>query len=143
MSVFLAFAETRAGGLRKVAFEAVTAARQAADSTGGGEVHAVLLGAPGLAQQARALGRNGADVVYVVEHSDLERYNPEVYSTTVSERIGSGQYRAAFFTASADGAGGSGLISGQPSPPVGSRFGVFGQRSSESGTRSPSVSPRP
>jgi len=103
MSAFLAFAETRAGGLRKVAFEAVTAARQAADSTGGGEVHAVLLGAPGMAQEARALGRNGADVVYVVEHSGLERYNPEVYSTTVSERIRSGQYRAAFFTASAEG----------------------------------------
>ncbi len=103
MSAFLAFAETRAGGLRKVAFEAVTAARQAADSTGGGEVHAVLLGASGMAQQARALGRNGADVVYVVEHSGLERYNPEVYSTTVSERIRSGQYRAAFFTASAEG----------------------------------------
>jgi electron transfer flavoprotein alpha subunit len=103
MSAFLAFAETRAGGLRKVAFEAVTAARQAADSTGGGEVHAVLLGAPGMAQQARALGRNGADVVYVVEHAGLERYNPEVYSTTVAERIRSGQYRAAFFTASAEG----------------------------------------
>jgi len=103
MSTFLAFAETRAGGLRKVAFEAVTAARQAADSTGGGEVHAVLLGAPGMAQHARALGRNGADLVYVVEHSGLERYNPEVYAATVSERIRSGQYRAAFFTASAEG----------------------------------------
>jgi electron transfer flavoprotein alpha subunit len=39
----------------------------------------------------------------VVEHAGLERYNPEVYSTTVAERIRSGQYRAAFFTASAEG----------------------------------------
>jgi len=103
MSAFLAFAETRAGVLRKVAFEAVTAARRAADSVGGGEVHAVLIGAPGITQHAQALGRNGADVVYVVEHPDLERYNPEVYSATVSERVRSGEYRGAFFTASAEG----------------------------------------
>jgi len=103
MSAFLAFAETRAGVLRKVAFEAVTAARRAADAAGGGEVHAVLLGASGMAQHAGVLGRHGADVVYVVEHPGLERYNPEVYSATVSERIRAGQYRAAFFTSSAEG----------------------------------------
>ena len=103
MATFLAFAETRAGVLRKVAFEAVTAARRAADAAGGGEVHAVLLGASGMAQHAGALGRYGADVVYVVEHPGLERYNPEVYAATVAERIRSGQYRAAFFPASAEG----------------------------------------
>ncbi|HEX6406029.1 MAG TPA: electron transfer flavoprotein subunit alpha/FixB family protein [Gemmatimonadales bacterium] len=103
MSAFLAFAETRAGVPRKVAFETVTAARRAADAAGGGEVHAVLLGASGMAQHAGALGKNGADVVYVVEHPGLERYNPEVYSATVSERIRAGQYRAAFFTSSAEG----------------------------------------
>jgi electron transfer flavoprotein alpha subunit len=103
MSTFLAFAETRAGVPRKVAFEAVTAARRAADAAGGGEVHAVLLGASGMAQHAGTLGRNGADVVYVVEHPGLERYNPEVYAATVAERIRSGQYRAAFFTTSAEG----------------------------------------
>ena len=31
----------------KVALEAVTAARQAADASGGGEVHALVVGAPG------------------------------------------------------------------------------------------------
>jgi electron transfer flavoprotein alpha subunit len=103
MAAFLAFAEARGGTLRKVAFEAVTAARQAADSAGGGEVHAVLIGAPGVGQRGEALGRNGADVVYVVEHSALERYSPEVYSATLAERIKSGGYRGAFFTASAEG----------------------------------------
>ena len=49
------------------------------------------------------LGGMGADVVYVVEHPGLERYNPEVYAATVAERIRSGQYRAAFFTTSAEG----------------------------------------
>jgi electron transfer flavoprotein alpha subunit len=103
MPDFLAFAEARGGALRKVAFESVTAARQAADSAGGGEVHALLIGAPGVAQQAEALGRHGADVVYVVEHSALERYSPEVYSATLAERIKSGGYRGGFFTASAQG----------------------------------------
>jgi electron transfer flavoprotein alpha subunit len=42
-------------------------------------------------------------VVFVVEHPALERYSPEVYAATLAERIKSGGYRGAFFTASADG----------------------------------------
>ena len=48
MANIFAFAEARNGELRKVALEAVTAARTLADSTGG-EVHALLVGAPGIA----------------------------------------------------------------------------------------------
>jgi electron transfer flavoprotein alpha subunit len=103
MPAFLAFAESRAGSLRKVAFEAVTAARQAADSAGGQEVHAIVIGASGIGQHAAALGKNGADIVYVVEHGDLERYSPEVYAATIADQLQGGQYRAAFFTASAEG----------------------------------------
>jgi electron transfer flavoprotein alpha subunit len=103
MAPILAFAESRGGELRKVALETVTAARQAADSSGGGEVHAVLIGAPGFASRAEALGRHGADVVVVVEHAALERYSPEVYASTAAERLKSGAYRAAFFAASAQG----------------------------------------
>ena len=103
MAVTFAFAETRGGELRKVAFEAVTAARQAADASGGGEVHALVLGAPGIASKAEALGRYGADVIVVVEHAGLERYNPEVAAATAAERLRAGQYRAAFFSASAEG----------------------------------------
>ena len=44
MANVLVFAEVRGGELRKVAFEAVTAARQLADLSGGGSVHAVLAG---------------------------------------------------------------------------------------------------
>jgi electron transfer flavoprotein alpha subunit len=56
-----------------------------------------------MAQRTAALGRHGADAVFVVEHPGLERYNPEVFTATLSERLKSGQYRAAFFTASAEG----------------------------------------
>ena len=102
MAAVLAFAESRNGELRKVAFEAVSAARQAADAIGG-EVHALLIGAPGIAARAGELGRSGADLVTVVEHAGLNRYSPEVYAATVAQRLGSRQYRAGFFAASAEG----------------------------------------
>ena len=103
MAAAFAFAESRDGKIRKVGFEAVTAARQAADATGGGEVHALVLGAPGIAEKAEELGRYGADVVGVVEHQGLERYSPEVAAATAAERLRTGDYRVAFFAASAQG----------------------------------------
>ena len=103
MAATLAFAESRNGELRKVAFEAVTAARQAADASGGGEVQAVVIGGPGVAARAEVLGRYGADVVTVVEHPGLARYSPEVFAATLAELLRSGGHRAAFFAASAEG----------------------------------------
>jgi electron transfer flavoprotein alpha subunit len=98
----LALAESRNGELRKVAFETVTAARQAADAMGG-EVHALLFGAPGIGSRAEALGKYGADLVTVVEHAGLARYSPEVFTATAAGQLKSGDYRAAFFSASAEG----------------------------------------
>jgi electron transfer flavoprotein alpha subunit len=103
MATMFAFAEARGGELRKVAFETVAAARRAADASGGGEVHALVIGAPGVASRAEALGRYGADVVVAVEHPGLERYSPEAFAATAAERLKAGQYRAAFFSASAEG----------------------------------------
>ena len=103
MATMLAFAESRDGNLRKVAFETVTAARRAADASGGGEVHALVVGAPGMATKAEELGRYGADVVTAVEHPGLGRYDPEACAATVAERLRGGSYRAAFFPASAQG----------------------------------------
>jgi electron transfer flavoprotein alpha subunit len=103
MANTFAYAEARGGQLRKVAFETVTAARQAADASGGGEVHALVIGPPGLAAKAAELGRYGADQVTVVEHPGLERYSPEVAAATAADRIRAGGYRAAFFSASAEG----------------------------------------
>jgi electron transfer flavoprotein alpha subunit len=102
MANILAFAETRAGELRKVALEAVTAARTLADADGG-EVHALLVGAPGISAQAARLGAYGADVVVVVEHPAFELYNPEATAAAAAQRIESGGYRAAIFSASAQG----------------------------------------
>jgi electron transfer flavoprotein alpha subunit len=103
MAATLAFAECRGAELRKVALETVTAARLAADSTGGGEVHALLVGAPGIASRAEELSRYGADVVAVVGHPALDHYSPEVFAATAAQRLQAGGYRAAFFAASAQG----------------------------------------
>jgi electron transfer flavoprotein alpha subunit len=103
MAGFLVFAESRGNEVRKVALEAVTAAREAADATGGGEVHALLIGGSGIGRQAESLGRYGADVVFAVEHAELERYSPEVFAATAAERLRSGGYRAGIFSASAQG----------------------------------------
>jgi electron transfer flavoprotein alpha subunit len=103
MAAVLAFAESRNGELRKVAFEAVTAARKAADSSGGGEVHALVLGSPGIAARTAELGRYGADLITVVEHAGLERYSAEVFAATTAARLQAGGYRAGIFSASAQG----------------------------------------
>jgi electron transfer flavoprotein alpha subunit len=102
MANILAFAESRNGELRKVALESVTAARVLADATGG-EVHALLLGASGIAAKAEQLGKYGADMVMVCEHDGFAKYNPEAASALAAERIKAGGYRAAIFSTSAEG----------------------------------------
>jgi electron transfer flavoprotein alpha subunit len=103
MANIFAFVESRGAEVRKVGLEAVTAARALADKSGGGEVHALLLGPPGIATKASQLGQYGADVVIAVEHAGLTNYNPEVATATAANRIKSGGYRAAIFSTSAQG----------------------------------------
>jgi electron transfer flavoprotein alpha subunit len=103
MANIFAFVETRGTDVRKVGLEAVTAARMLADKSGGGEVHALLMGPAGIAAKASQLGQHGADVVIAVEHAGLANYNPEAATATAAERIKSGGYRAAIFSTSAQG----------------------------------------
>jgi electron transfer flavoprotein alpha subunit len=103
MANVFAFVETRGTDVRKVGLEAVTAARMLAEKSGGGEVHALLLGPPGIAAKAAQVGQYGADAVIVVEHAGLANYSPEVATATTVDRIKSGGYRAAVFSTSAQG----------------------------------------
>jgi electron transfer flavoprotein alpha subunit len=103
MSNVLVFAETRANALRKIALESVTAARALADSTGGGEVHALVVGTPGVASVAEQLGQHGADVVIVVEHAGLANFDREVVAATLAARAKSGSYRGVVIGFSAQG----------------------------------------
>jgi electron transfer flavoprotein alpha subunit len=103
MANVLVFAETRNGELRKVALEAVTAARKLVVASGGGEVHAVLAGAPGIASKAEQLGKYGADVVIVVESPDFDTFARESLAATIAERAKAGGYRAVLLGFSAQG----------------------------------------
>src|SRR5205823_9230604 len=99
----LVFAETRGAALRKVALEAVTAARALADSAGGGEVHALVAGDTGTAAHAAALGQHGADVVLLLEHAALANFERESIAATLAARARDGSYRAVVLPFSAQG----------------------------------------
>ncbi|MBX3173482.1 MAG: electron transfer flavoprotein subunit alpha/FixB family protein [Gemmatimonadaceae bacterium] len=101
MSNILAFAESRSGDLRRAGLEAVTAARTIADAKGG-QVHAILFGAPGIGKHAEALGKHGADVVLVVEHAGFTHNNPEAVAATIAEKV-KGGYAGFVCAASATG----------------------------------------
>jgi len=103
MSNILVFAETRGPALRKSALEAVTAARALADGTGGGEVHALVAGPPGVGATANVLGQHGADVVIVVEHVGLANFDRESIAATIAARAQSQSYRAILLGFSAQG----------------------------------------
>ncbi len=103
MANILVFAEARGAELRKIAFEAVTAARQLADASGGGEVHALLAGPPGIAAKAAELAKYGADTVLVVESAEHATFARESLGATISERVKSGSYRAVVLGFSAQG----------------------------------------
>ncbi len=103
MANILVFAESRGTALRKVALEATTAARALADSTGGGEVHALLVGPPGVGALAEQLGRYGADVVLVSEDARLAEVDCEVVAATLAARAKSSSYRAIVLGFSAQG----------------------------------------
>lgn len=100
MANILAVAESRGGDLRRVAFEVITAARALA---AGGEVHAVLLGPPGIGAKASELAKYGASVVLVGEDARFANYAPDVAAATIAAKITAGGYRAAVFPASAQG----------------------------------------
>ena len=103
MANILVFAETRGGELRKIATEAVSQARRLADKSGGGEVHALIAGPPGVAQKSEVLGRFGADVVLAVEHQALATYARESIAATLAARAKATPYRAIVLGFSAQG----------------------------------------
>jgi electron transfer flavoprotein alpha subunit len=103
MANILVFAETRGTALRKIALEATTAARALADATGGGEVHALVAGPPGVGAAAEQLAKHGADVVVVVEHAGLANFDREVVAATIAARAKGASYRAVLLGFTAQG----------------------------------------
>jgi electron transfer flavoprotein alpha subunit len=102
MPDILAFVEQREGRLRGVASEVVTAATSLAQDLGG-EVHALVIGAPGLAESVAGLGANGAARIRVAEHDALGRYTPETFARVAAEAVRDGSYGVVLFPATAQG----------------------------------------
>lgn len=98
----LVVAEQRDGELRRVSLEALAAGRRLADASGA-EVHAVLVGAEGVAGLAAELGRFGADRVLVAEAPALARYAPEAYARVIADATRGKGYFAVIFAATAQG----------------------------------------
>ena len=103
MANVLVFAESRAGELRKVALEAVTAGRKLAELSGGGDVHVVLAGAAGIGAKADALAAHGADKVLVLEDAGFTQYNPEALAATLAAQLKGGAYGFGLFSGTSHG----------------------------------------
>jgi electron transfer flavoprotein alpha subunit len=102
MARVLAIAEQRDGVLKRISDEVVTAARKVADGIDG-EVDVLVMGAAGVAEAARSLGRFGADRVLAAEHESLGAYHPGAYATVIAEQTKGGDYFAVLFPATAAG----------------------------------------
>jgi electron transfer flavoprotein alpha subunit len=93
----LAVVEQRAGTLRKISHEVVTAAHRL-----GGSVEALVCAA-GPVKGAEQLGKFGADTVVTLTNAAFAKYAPEGMAQAIAERAKGGGYTAVVFAASATG----------------------------------------
>ena len=94
-------AEQRDGELRKVSYEAASAARRLADAAGS-TVTGVLIGS-GVAAEADKLGPYGADKVIVIDDEKMKNYLPVAYTKAIAKLVGDGQPAAIILSASVNG----------------------------------------
>jgi len=99
----LVFLEQREGEIKKSSYEAVACARRLADQGAGGEVIAVLAGAPGSEAKASEAGRYGADQVWFAAHPAFARYQGEGYAAAVVAAQKNSDAAIVLFSASALG----------------------------------------
>jgi electron transfer flavoprotein alpha subunit len=100
MANVLAYLEQRDGGIKRVAQEALTAGRRLADGLGG-ELHAIVVGPPGLS--ADVAGAYGADKVFVAADQTARLYQSGIYAAAIAERARAGGYAAVLLGATALG----------------------------------------
>lgn len=102
MGDVLAIAEQRDGKVRPVANEVVTVAATVAEGLGG-SAHALVVGGTTVGEGAGDLGNFGAEVVRVVEDPALESCVPETRAAIIADAVGSHDYGAVLFSATALG----------------------------------------
>ncbi|WP_040952718.1 electron transfer flavoprotein subunit alpha/FixB family protein [Gorillibacterium massiliense] len=91
---YVVVAEIRGGKLRQVSLEAIRAAAFTKDN--GDQTAAVLIGSQ-IANLADELSRYIDGKVYLIDHTDLEHYNPEAYLAAVSPLFTELNPQAVFF----------------------------------------------
>jgi len=102
MGDVLAIAEQKNGKIRPVANEVVAEAARVAEGLGG-SAHALVLGGAGIGEHASDLGNFGAEVVRIGEDPALEGCVPETLAAVIAEAVGSHDYSAVLFSATALG----------------------------------------
>lgn len=90
----LVYAETRDGKLRQVALETLGAARLIA---GDGDSIRILVAGSNITEAVSALKPYGAEIIYTVEHDDLEHYNPDAYMAAVEAVLSEAKPDAVLF----------------------------------------------
>ncbi|MCU6598999.1 electron transfer flavoprotein subunit alpha/FixB family protein [Peribacillus frigoritolerans] len=83
MRKVLVLTEAKAGNLRGVSLEVLTAAQRIAE---GGEIIAVAIGSDAT-HYAKTLGKHGAKKVYIVGNKELEVYTTDAYSQALRQII--------------------------------------------------------
>ncbi|MFA1710158.1 electron transfer flavoprotein subunit alpha/FixB family protein [Peribacillus frigoritolerans] len=83
MRKVLVLTEAKAGNLRGVSLEVLTAAQRIAE---GGEIVAVAIGSDAT-HYAKVLGKHGAKKVYIVGNKELEVYTTDAYSQALRQII--------------------------------------------------------
>jgi electron transfer flavoprotein alpha subunit len=102
-SKILVFAEGRDGKFKKGALECLTEAQKIKGALGGGDVTAVVIGAPGMKAAAASLGAPGADRVICATTDWLASYNGDAYSRILVQAIKQESPAVVFIAASLDG----------------------------------------
>ncbi|VAX32669.1 Electron transfer flavoprotein, alpha subunit [hydrothermal vent metagenome] len=83
MGQILVFSEQRDGKLKRVAFEALGAARQLASQTNA-TVAAIIVG-NNIASEAETLSKKGADKIFVIDDPGFAYYSSEAYGTIIAD----------------------------------------------------------
>jgi len=102
MSKVLAVVEQREGTLLGVSREVVSEARSLAEALGG-DVHALVLGPPGVEEGASDLGEFGAERILGAGHEALASYQPEGYARVTARVVREGGYDVVLLGATAQG----------------------------------------
>lgn len=102
-SKILVFAEGRDGKFKKGGLECLSEAQKIKGALGGGDVTAVVIGAPAMKAAAASLGASGADRALVATADWLTNYNGDAYSRILVQAIKQESPAVVFIAASLDG----------------------------------------